>query len=368
MVGVTPTRNETGLRSLDEKISSLNKGYGNLLVSVMLCDFDRDTFNRIITERFNNANTPDHDVNAKCNFSTSLLYPGSQTELYVKFRSPLMRLAQSSFDQVISDLPIEMVNALESYRDQIKAIEQEITVADRECSSGNRTSQGRSKDYLMAIAKLNNLLIRKKEIYQAALGNLAESNYALRSLVTGFIVNDGSRIGNALTVAGSTYNKEFVKIMGPLGKSGPKCYAHAIDSAPESAWQQDKSAKINANGEAVSRPWQETLAALRKHLEKHGDTELTEVLVTPADKDPKHFVDAFFISLHSQMEPLNLDEVNLFLFHNQASVQKFRNQTKDLPLLVLYTDKNEQKNKFAYVTFNAEGIPVASLTPLADMA
>lgn len=368
MAGVTPTRSdESGFRSLDEKINSFHKGDGNLLVSVMQCDFDRDFFNGAIEKRFNNANTQNHDVNSQCNFSTSLLYSNCETELYAKFRSPLMMLALSSFDEVMSELPIEMANALESSRDQIEAIEQELIAADRECSRGNNTSQGKSKDYLMAVAKLNDLFIRKKEIYQAALGSLTEFNYSLKSrLVTGFIANDRGRLMNALTVAGATHNREFVKIMGPLGKSGPKCYAHAIDSKPERAWQQDKSAKINAKGETVSRPWPETLAALRKHLEKHGNTELTEVLVTPADKESKHFVDAFFISLHSPMEPLNLDEVNLFLFHNQASVQTFRHQTKDLPLLVLYMDKNEQKNKFAYVTFNAEGVPVASLMVPAD--
>lgn len=366
MVGVTPSRmDESGFRSLDEKITRFNGGDINLLVSIIPKKFDRDVFVENMATRFDNANDPLKANNAKCNFSTSLLYPSSQASLYWAFDTPLMQLARQSGELELRKFPTEIANALASTCDQIKTIEQEIATLHEEYFRSISVSGISTALDMQFAAEKNDLLQRKKSIYQTALGHFQGFVYTTE-LAFGYIANDRSELKNALTKAGCTMNKEFVRIPGFALENRHKCFAGRIGEPPRFVDNQDKSAKINAKGEVVPRTWLETLAALRKHIEKHGNTAKTEVLITPVDKDPKDFVDAFFINLHSQDEPLELAEVNLFLRYNQASVHTFRNQAKDFPLLVLYKDKHEQRNKFAYVTFDAEGVPVASLTVPAD--
>lgn len=341
------TRSDTSStpRTLAQKVGSYNADpTTNLVVSLFdpnkVQKFSLDVFQ----EKFETRRKAfDNNERSQVNFSGSLLTPTSRAKLFWHMPSRInVRFAhQYSYWKNIG-LPENITQQQQDHLDLLQA----HLDALREKHPG--------KD------DLPNIRVAERALRQAWLAvweGHPEVLYRCPDLYMGFIVSDHARIQHAFPVAGNTDNQRYTTQLHRFDTSPLKIGA-SRGAGPEKV-KRDKHFKQGKNG-IEERDWDKTLAALRKHTEKHNPTQCTEVLFGAPDDNLDHVIDGFFLDMRSGFEAMNLATVNLYLYHNKDVVLKNIKAIRDYPLLVNYTDKDSGRHKFAYITLTPEGIPVAT--------
>lgn len=323
-----------GIRSLEQKIKEFNtKPDSRILASTLKVDsFNLDTFASNFIER-RKAFKAGKSGYTQVNFSGSILESGTLHELYHSQPSRINE-PDSFWDWPV----IFPKNLPQQHRQRLDELKARFDSASDESAS-------------VARQELNNARLEILQDYPKIL-------YRLPRISIGYIVGDGADIHHAFPEAGNTFNQRHHVVIQSEGLK-PKSVAHSDTYQNEK--KRDKHFKINKK-KVKARGHHETLDALSRHVKKHKLTQCTEILFGAPDKKLSHIVDGFFLDMRSGFEKMDLETVNLYLYYNREEVQQKLQQIKGFPLLVNYTDKTSGLHKFAYITLDAAGIPVAMET------
>ncbi len=338
------------IRSLDQKIKSYNADPATNLV-VSLLDPDKiGTFSlNILQNEFETRrNAFNNNKHSDVNFSGSLHNPTNRARLYWHMPSRINEPFECRNLSRWKDIGLPE-NITQAQKDHLDSLQARLDALWKTCSSEN----------------LNDIRVTERELGQAwltAWKGHPEVLYRCSTLYMGFIVSDHAKIYHAFPVAGGTSNRRYITQLHRFKKYRFRKSPLKTAASPDSSYlevKRDKHFKRGAKG-IKERTWDKTLAALRKHIEKHDPTQCTEVLFGAPDDNLDHVIDGFFLDMRSGFEAMNLATVNLYLYHNQDTVLANLKAIRGYPLLVNYTDQNSGRHKFAYVTLTPEGIPVAT--------